>query len=196
MCTSAISTHVRDHDLDLAADRWLAVVIFRHLPGSDGTETEQSGASSLFGRPLPLRSAVSNQVPHRRGVVRAITLSGSRGGTWRRSNFRRYSNWHQAVKMIGAPGLHFPRPSPHRQPPGGWLRSEPAGPHAADGTRQRACRDDLPAHHPGSRLEHRRRDEQQDQRDWEKPPRLTTPRRPEHRSTPASGTRVAREPHR
>jgi hypothetical protein len=34
---------VRDPELDLVADRWSVVVVFRHLSGSDGTVTEQGG---------------------------------------------------------------------------------------------------------------------------------------------------------
>jgi integrase len=37
----------------------------------------------------------------------ALIFTGSRGGTWRRSNFRRYSSWHEAARKIGVPGLHF-----------------------------------------------------------------------------------------
>ena len=37
----------------------------------------------------------------------ALIFTGSRGGIWRRSNFRRYSRWHEAVQAIGVPELHF-----------------------------------------------------------------------------------------
>ena len=37
----------------------------------------------------------------------ALIFTGPRGGTWRRSSFRRYSRWHETVQKIGVPGLHF-----------------------------------------------------------------------------------------
>jgi integrase len=37
----------------------------------------------------------------------ALIFAGNRGGTWRRSNFRRYCQWYEAVEKIGVPGLHF-----------------------------------------------------------------------------------------
>jgi integrase len=37
----------------------------------------------------------------------ARIFTGTRGGTWRRSNFRRYSRWYEAAQTIGVPELHF-----------------------------------------------------------------------------------------
>lgn len=37
----------------------------------------------------------------------ALIFTGARGGVWRRSNFRRASNWAKSVEKIGAKGLHF-----------------------------------------------------------------------------------------
>lgn len=37
----------------------------------------------------------------------ARVFRGTRGGIWRRSNFRRYSRWYEANKAIGVPELHF-----------------------------------------------------------------------------------------
>lgn len=37
----------------------------------------------------------------------ALLFTGTRGGTLRRSNFRRDVGWYAAVAAIGAPGLHF-----------------------------------------------------------------------------------------
>jgi integrase len=45
--------------------------------------------------------AGSNQPPD------ALLFTGTRGGTLRRSNFRRDVGWSAAVAAIGAPGLHF-----------------------------------------------------------------------------------------
>ncbi|GII89480.1 putative prophage phiRv2 integrase [Sphaerisporangium siamense] len=37
----------------------------------------------------------------------ALIFTGSRGGIFRRSNFRRAANWADATRKIGLPGLHF-----------------------------------------------------------------------------------------
>ncbi|GII65069.1 hypothetical protein Skr01_51540 [Sphaerisporangium krabiense] len=37
----------------------------------------------------------------------ALIFTGSRGGTFRWSNFRRATNWADATRKIGLPGLHF-----------------------------------------------------------------------------------------
>ncbi|WP_181871537.1 tyrosine-type recombinase/integrase [Sphaerisporangium album] len=37
----------------------------------------------------------------------ALIFTGSRGGIFRRSSFRRAANWADATRKIGFPGLHF-----------------------------------------------------------------------------------------
>src|SRR5580698_10495519 len=76
----------------------------------------------------------------------ALVFPGARGGPLRRGNFNKLSAWPQGVESIDMTGLHFPRPSPYREPVRGReLRQDP-GPDGPHEPRQRASSNDLPEH--------------------------------------------------
>jgi hypothetical protein len=77
----------------------------------------------------------------------ALVFPGARGGPLRRGNFNKLSAWPQGVESIDMTGLHFPRPSPYREPVRGReLRQDP-GPDGPHGPRQRASSNDPPEKH-------------------------------------------------
>ena len=80
----------------------------------------------------------------------SLVFPGAKGGPLRRGNFNKMSGWPDAVRTIGAGGLHF---HDLRHTGNQFAANSGAalkGPHGADEARQRACGADLPARGAGS----------------------------------------------
>jgi integrase len=87
----------------------------------------------------------------------ALVFPGPKGVPLRRGNFNRQASWPHAVRAIGAEGLHF-HDLRHTGTHGRPERRGPQRRDGADGPRQRARRDHLPARGTRRRCGHHRSD--------------------------------------